>query len=491
MKKLLPLLCLVALAASFTSCNDDEQYTFSINGVDISNAKYIALAGQGSGKDESSQSYLYTIDEDGNMQIAAYEYQCDDEGVATELTRNLTVSVTQLVPVGSDYIWLLGCRYECDDYSGFSESMQDNIRGTVQHSRQSQFGDNFLLRKSDGKLFDLNEVVVRFPIGTLELLGMPEIPWVCIGGVPIDGDITGDRLRKLGLICEVGGDIYLASGTYYGNLFKLHDNGSTISVVEVLPGTQDYAVNIAYALTDGNGHLGTCISYGSNMPDVAAIMASDGTLPAIQGIPRDYQSTNQPEMRCIGGKFFVSVHGSEENDYTGGIYRVDINGGQATATAVANGYFSSDNYATTYICDDTCYTWASGTTLYTFNSETYELTESTLPDGWPEYSMFDAEGHYYEPVITQGLTRFTIYSLATLTTEDVVCDRTQVPTFNYYKSCSFDNGLMAFIESVIMADGSTATILTPVTGADRGVSRVGSQSAANNNMVVSTLIPIN
>ena len=66
-----------------------------------------------------------------------------------------------------------------------------------------------------------------------------------------------------------------------------------------------------------------------------------------------------------------------------------------------------------------------------------------------------------------------------------------MPAFNIHKSCSYDGGLKAFIESLIMADGSTVTIVTPVTGPDRGISHIESQTEANNNVVVNTLIPLN
>jgi hypothetical protein len=56
--------------------------------------------------------------------------------------------------------------------------------------------------------------------------------------------------------------------------------------------------------------------------------------------------------------------------------------------------------------------------------------------------------------------------------------------------CSFDGGIMAFIESAIKADGSTVTLVTDVTGPERGVTRVQSQTEPNNNVVVSTLIPL-
>lgn len=493
MKKLFRILCISALVVMMVACKDDDHnYQFKMNSVNLDGVKYLALANHGGAKEDgSSQSYLYSIDEQGNMQIVAYEYQCDDDGVATELSRNLTISITQVVPVGDKYIWLVGCRYQCDDYSGFSESMQDNIRGLVDHSKQN-FGDNFLIRKSDGKIFDLGEVIARFPISSYNVPGYGSVGLVSIGNMPIDGDITGDRLRKLGLINQLGDDIFLATGWWYGGLNRMHDNGSTIDMINVLP------ANFAYAVTDNAGHLGTVIGYSGNHPDVASIMAPDGTLPAIQGIPMATEGNSyEPEMRCIGGKFFVSIHVDPwDGPNYDSIYLVNTSTSPATATAVAEGYFSGDEYetysTTIYISDEETYSWHSGTTLFTFNANTYQLTTSTLPDGWPSYSSFDAEGHCYEPHLGgNGLQSFTTYTLATLQTEEVSCNRSQVPAYNFHKGCSYDGGIKAFIESVIMADGSTATIVTPVTGTDRGVSHLESQTAANNNVVISTLIPLN
>lgn len=492
MKNIFRLFCMAALAVFVVACSDEDRFhNFKMDRVNLNGANYLALAGgQNNTKDGvSSQQYLYSVDENGNLAVVAYEYQCDDDGVATELSRKLTLTINQMVPVGDKYIWLVGCRYECDDYSSFSESMQDAIRDMVNHSKQN-FGENFLIRKSDGKIFDLNEVIVKFPITSVNVPGLGSVGMVGYGGgngLPVDGDLTGDRLRKLGLINQLGDDIYLASGTYYGGLTRLHDNGSTISVYNVL----NY--NIGYSVTDNQGHLGTTICYNGNSPDVASIMAPDGTLPAIQGIPsNDYR----PEMRCIGGKFFVSAdieiwEGNEYITTTDSIYLVDVSTSPATATAVAVGYFSPNQYATVYVSDEENYSWFSGTTLFTFNSNTYQLTESTLPAGWPQYSMFDAEGYCYEPHINVGLQSFTVYNLATQQTEEVTCDRSQVPAFNFEAGCNYDGGLGAFIESVIMADGSTTTLITDVKGPQRGITRVGGQTESNNNIEVSTLIPLN
>ena len=490
-RNIFSLLLVTVLVFTLSACKKDKgDAAFKLDGINLNGVKYLALGSNGgNAKGQDTQQMLYSIDESGNMQLVAYNYQCDDEGLVTEIQRNIGITVCQAVPVGEKYIWLVGCRYYCDDYSGFSESMQDRIRGMVDHS--VQYTENFLIRKSDGKIFDLNGINA-FPLCIVNVPGYGNAGVVGIGGfdgVPLDGDITGDRLRKLGLICQHNGDIFLAGGTYYGGLSRLHDNGSSLSVIDVMPGTAEQAINIAYAITDNNGHLGTCISYGSNIPHVASIMAPDGTLPRIQDIPMD----GNPTMRCIGGKYFVSVM----TDDGSSIYLVNTDGNPATATKVANGYFGSyygneGDYNTVYVSDEENYSWTSGYSLFTFNSNTYQITENTLPSDWPMYSEFDAEGFYYKPNLNNGLQSFTIYNLATVPqTEEVTCNRSQVPAFNFGRGCTYDGGMKAFVESLILANGATVTIVTPVTGAERGVSRVESQTEANNNVVVGTLIPLN
>jgi hypothetical protein len=491
MKNIIRSFLTVALLFSFASCKKDKaDAAFSIDGINLNGVKYLALGSAGTNaKSDDRQQMLYSIDENGNMQLVAYNYQCDDDGLVTEIQRNIGITITQIVPVGDRYIWLVGCRYYCDDYSGFSESMQERIRGMVQHSIEYSVG--FLIRKSDGKIFETS--FNGLPAETFNVPGYGNVTVVCNAGSPIDGEISAEKLRKLGLINQIGSDIYLANGSYQGGLVKLKDNGSSISVINVLP------ANIAYSVADGQGHLGTCISYESNTPQVAAIMASDGTLPAIPGIP----TNSNPRMHCIAGKYFVSVNvpvyvGDEYHGSYDSIFRVDINGSQVTSTSVAEGYLGTRegvelyNGNPHYVCDEETYTWYSGSTLYSFNSSTYRISETSLPAGWPSYSEFDADGFCYRPhTASAGLQSFTIYNLATLQDETVTCNRSQVPTFNLMSSCNYDGGLHAFIESLIMADGSTVTIVTPVTGPDRGKSYVQSQTGANNNIEVTTLIPLN
>ena len=98
------------LALVFTvSCkkkDNDKNYSFKMSKVNLNGAKYLALGAKDGAKDGESGGFLYSVDDNGNLQIMAYEYECDDSGVASELKQNLTVIITAMIPVGDVYIWL-------------------------------------------------------------------------------------------------------------------------------------------------------------------------------------------------------------------------------------------------------------------------------------------------------------------------------------------------------------------------------------------------
>lgn len=181
MKKILRFLCVSAILLLVVACSkDDKDAAFNIAGVNLHGVKYLALGSGNNAKGEDVQQMLYSIDESGNMQLLAYNYQCDDDGLETEISRNIGISINQMVPVGDNYIWLVGCRYVCNNYSGFSESMQDRIRGMVRHSEEHT--ENFLIRKSDGKIFDLGEVIGAFPYCIVNVPGFGNAGLVGMGG---------------------------------------------------------------------------------------------------------------------------------------------------------------------------------------------------------------------------------------------------------------------------------------------------------------------
>ena len=126
MKKLLGVFIILALVFGVVSCKKNKNggdASFKMSRVNLNGARYLALANKEAAKDGENGGFLYSVDDEGNLQIMAYEYDCDDSGIASELKRSLTIQITAMIPVGDVYIWLMGCRYQCNDYSGFSDDM--------------------------------------------------------------------------------------------------------------------------------------------------------------------------------------------------------------------------------------------------------------------------------------------------------------------------------------------------------------------------------
>ena len=97
---------------------------------------------------------------------------------------------------------------------------------------------------------------------------------------------TSNDLKQYGMVAQVGKELYWAIGNYQGGLCKLVDNGRTMDLVGL-----DYHANIAYAIADGQGHLGTVLSYGSNVPTNPAFIVGNNAflvkgLPDIEGMHR-------------------------------------------------------------------------------------------------------------------------------------------------------------------------------------------------------------
>ena len=104
MKKLLGVLMILSLFLGGVSCKKDSDgggsSSFKMSKVNLNGARYLALGAKDGAKDGESGGFLYSVDENGNLQIMAYEYDCDDSGIASELKRSLTIQITAMIPVG-------------------------------------------------------------------------------------------------------------------------------------------------------------------------------------------------------------------------------------------------------------------------------------------------------------------------------------------------------------------------------------------------------
>lgn len=476
------------------SCQDEPKSgsKLTFKGVDLHNAKALALvqednvsandprrmrAGEGE-QDEPTTKFLYTVDEDGNMHVAFFYFNEVDSTVDTKALR---LSIENIFSVGNDYLWLYGCQYYCDNLDALPidkwgrEYVQGEINAS--HNRPGHF--NFLLRKTDGALFSVTNINV--------------VPLDWEGKIKIDGFelTTSNELKQYGLVSQVGKELYWAIGNYQGGLCKLVDNGTTMDLVGL-----DYHANIAYVIGDGQGHLGTVLSYGSNVPtNPAFINGNNANL--VQGLPRDLDGS-YPRMHYIGGKYFVSHGYNWDSSLDPAIYSVSFDGGTATATlCVAGDALPGYGYGHPALVEGSAYSWLTddgqGAVIKTFDSNTLSFSTERLPEGFPSWEgAYDEEGNAYSVEFEKqtDMNYIDVYNLPTRTKTRHDIDRSEVPQYNVIESVRYDRGMKAVLEVVILADGSTISLITPVTG-EGAFKTVVMGTEASKTAVVATIVQLN
>lgn len=476
------------------SCKDEPSSSskLTFKGVNLNNAKALALVQEGNSAKAPGRSktayaeerpqtkFLYTVDEEGNMNAAIFYF---NEVDSTTNTKALRLSIENIFAVGDDYLWLYGCQYDCDDIDALPSKARKYVQEQIDASRTRTGHYNYLIRKTDGALFNLTDITV--------------LPLNWEGKIEVANRelTTSNDFKKYGIVAQVGKELYWAIGNYQGGLRKLVDQGSTMDQVNL-----DYHANIAYILGDGNGHLGTVLSYTSNIPTSPAFINGNNA-NLVQGLPEKVEN-NSPCMHYIGGKYFVSggttIYYPEEGKTVvdGGIYSVSFENGTPTATLCVEGGKLPD-YTQTYeesiypvYVESSVYSWLQNSTIFTFDTEKNTCTQEKLPDGFPASGIdYDEEGNCYQAE-GKELTSIKVYNLPTRSLSTKTVDRSNVPAHNYSYGAEYDMALKAFLETIILSDGSTATLITPVTG-ENAFRTVVMGTESSGTAVVATVVQLN
>ena len=485
-QKILSALGIGMIAVLFlVSCEDEPSSSskLTFKGVNLNNAKALALVQEGNGGSKAPRKmpadegekpqtkFLYTVDEEGNMNAAIFYF---NEVDSTTNTKALRLSIENIFAVGDDYLWLYGCQYDCDDLDLLPEKARKYVQEQIDASRNRPGHFNYLIRKTDGALFDLTNLTV-----------LP-IDW--------DGSIknsvkTSNDLKQYGMVAQVGKELYWAEGNYQGGLRKLVDQGSTMDQVNL-----DFHANIAYVLGDGQGHLGTVLSYGSNVPTNPAFI-NGNYANLVQGLPNEM---GYPRMHYIGGKYLISQsynwNGSEEP----AIYSVSFDGGTANATkCVAGDALPEYGYGHPVVVEGSTYSWLTNdgysTFIKTFDANTLSFSTEKLPEGFPSWEGdYDEEGNAYsmETEKQTDMTYVIVYNLPTRTATRHEIDRSDVPQYNVIKVIGFDRSMKAMIEEAILPDGSTVSLITYMTG-ENAFKTVVMGTEASDTAVVATIVQLN
>ena len=485
-QKILSALSIGMIAMLFlVSCEDEPSSSskLTFKGVNLNNAKALALVQEGNGGSKAPRKmpadegekpqtkFLYTVDEEGNMNAAIFYF---NEVDSTPNTKALRLSIGNLFAVADDYLWLYGCQYDCDDLDLLPEKARKYVQEQIDASRNRPGHYNYLIRKTDGALFNLTDINV-----------LP-IDW--------DGSIknsvkTSNDLKQYGMVAQVGKELYWAEGNYQGGLRKLVDQGSTMDQVNL-----DFHANIAYVLGDGQGHLGTVLSYSSNMPTNPAFI--NGNLAnLVQGLPNDM---GFPRMHFIGGKYFVSHGYNWDSSLEPAIYTISFEGNTAQATLAVAGH-SLPEYGYGYPCrvEGSTYSYLTdegeGAIIRTFDANTLSFSVEKLPEGFPSWNeAYDEEGNAYsmETEKQTDMTYVIVYNLPTRTATRHEIDRSDVPQYNVIKVIGFDRSMKAMIEEAILPDGSTVSLITYMTG-ENAFKTVVMGTEASGTAVVATIVQLN
>jgi hypothetical protein len=396
---------------------------------------------------------------------------------STTDTKALRLSIENIFAVGDDYLWLYGCQYDCDDMDALPSRARKYVQEQIDASRNRPGHFNYLIRKTDGALFNLTDLTV-LPLnweGKIEM-----------GGMKLT---TGSELRQYGLVAQVGKELYWAIGNYQGGLCKLVDNGSTMDQVNL-----DYHANIAYVLGDGNGHLGTVLSYSSNMPTNPAFI-NGNYANLVQGLPNDI---GFPRMHFIGGKYFVSHGYNWDSSLEPAIYTISFDGNTAKATlAVAGHSLPEYGYGYPVLIEGSTYSYLTdegeGAIIRTFDANTLSFSVEKLPEGFPSWNeAYDEEGNAYsfETEKQTDMSYVIVYNLPTRTATRHDIDRSEVPQYNVIKVIGFDRSMKAMIEEAILPDGSTVSLITYMTG-ENAFKTVVMGTEASGTAVVATIVQLN
>lgn len=488
-QKILSALGIGMIAMLFlVSCEDEPSSSskLTFKGVNLNNAKALALVQEGNGGSKAPRKmpadegekpqtkFLYTVDEEGNMNAAIFYF---NEVDSTTNTKALRLSIENIFAVGDDYLWLYGCQYDCDDLDLLPEKARKYVQEQIDASRNRPGHFNYLIRKTDGALFNLTDLTV-LPLnweGKIEM-----------GGMKLT---TSNDLKQYGMVAQVGKELYWAEGNYQGGLRKLVDNGSTMDQVNL-----DYHANIAYVIGDGNGHLGTVLSYSSNMPTNPAFI--NGNLAnLVQGLPNDM---GFPRMHFIGGKYFVSHGYNWDSSLEPAIYTISFEGNTAQATLAVAGH-SLPEYGYGYPCrvEGSTYSYLTdegeGAIIRTFDANTLSFSVEKLPEGFPSWNeAYDEEGNAYsmETEKQTDMSYVIVYNLPTRTATRHEIDRSDVPQYNVIKVIGFDRSMKAMIEEAILPDGSTVSLITYMTG-ENAFKTVVMGTEASGTAVVATIVQLN
>ena len=173
---------------------------------------------------------------------ATSEQKQEIKTVIQQVNSSLRIVPNFIFNVGDNYLWLSNCYYQVPGYSemepGPVKNILTKIRDDYNNSHRSVHGGQFIIRKSDGALFN----------------------WEPADGAPNDlGDGYNPQSMLNGWLHAIADKIYVREGGYEmdhahvaGRVLRITDNGTSLSYQEIIPAKVENKYDVAHILPAGN-----------------------------------------------------------------------------------------------------------------------------------------------------------------------------------------------------------------------------------------------
>lgn len=473
--------------------------------MDIAGAKALALASDGSnqrnaparmlarltdGEEDPSFNVshpIYTVSEDGTLVEVHYTIEVVGSGEIVDLVKaNMRLKARYIYAIGDKWLWLMNCEY---DYPGI-EDMQEPLRGKIRELMHSQFESNYLVRRSDGALFEWSREQ-----------GRPERGM----GYWRPSDVYGE-------VEAVGNDIFTSPSMgglddYYGRIYKLQDQGDKLNVVQVLSSTQ----NGACLLPDNRGFIATYLLIGGEL------VGFESTIPVTLN-PQTLQLSNistgdididQKETKvygryfvCIGGTTYLLVENANEYGTVTkcGLYTLEEKNGMWSAQTPALIEWNPDEYGYSSPSGKRPYksdvaSWMANGYTFTLDPINKTYTRKALPAHYPSEENSYYDGIAY--VMADDNSGFYICDLSKDEAEfvEAIMDESIAPYISQiamvYPFGAYDPNTQCFTGGAQLLDGTYLIFYLDVAGPNKGKIRVLKQGESDAGQVISVMVRLN
>ena len=497
---------LLSIALVFTSCGSDDP---GVKGVtfrkaNIAGADMLAIAASSAetraeGDITVGPQALYTVSEDGKMVQVSYNVEVEgaDGEVAETIQANLIISPHFIFPVGTGWLWLANCSYDVKDGwsngtipQGPARHAISNILNEYNESHHDSHGGHFLIRKSDGAIFE----------------------WTIEAGAP-DGMDDGFKQPTFlnGWFHQFGKDLFVKKGGWAGGdspwepkLYRLEDKGNTLDVVNILGDN----IN-CWGIWPAENCLGVHFQYDGASPFGMVTPPTYG--PILLSLNANEK---EPFMLSIANKLYMGINTTEEvwgDDGKGDRWLIgtadstEFYNLNVTSTSISLGSKICkikghvDGNGRALISSGETLTWWEGngsgsSDIKTFDPIAGTVTSRSLPAHYP-----DREDEYVNGVgyTVDGTAGFWECDLSKDAAVYVALDWSSAAEYQSkivpgtLQMLRFEAGSLTLQFKASMTDGTKLEFYTSVVGEDKGKIKTSVGGANNAGMVVTTMVRLN